>query len=169
MSSVATFLAPVYNVSVLYVNMCALMFGATYVPCALLAIWLFETFSPSITLRLGSLVVCAGMWLRSGILIDNQFSFVLAGMTVVSTQFAVFLSANTLICNRWFPDNERGLATAISSMAVPFGSLVSLALSGLNFIPCAKYAITSGDDAVVVYDADEGYTCLKDGLNAQQL
>jgi len=138
MSSVSNLIADCFKVSEFYVNMCALMFGATYVPCALIAIKAFGSLSPSITFRFGSVVVLAGMWLRTGILIDKQFIYVFAGMTIVSTQFAVFLSANTLICNRWFPDKERGLATAISSMGVPFGSLVSIGVTGFNFAPCAK-------------------------------
>jgi sugar phosphate permease len=58
---------------------------------------------------------------------------VFGGMTFLSTAQPIFLSANTLICNRWFSDKERGLATALSGLSLPFGCLISFIFTGVNF------------------------------------
>lgn len=38
-----------------------------------------------------------------------------------------------LICNKWFPDKERTLATAICGLSIPAGNIFAFTMSGLLF------------------------------------
>ena len=45
----------------------------------------------------------------------------------------LFLSAQNILCNRWFGDNERAFATAVTGLAIPLGSVVAFVQTGLIF------------------------------------
>lgn len=45
----------------------------------------------------------------------------------------VFMSSNTLICNKWFPTNELAIANAISGLILPFGSIIAFVMAGVNY------------------------------------
>jgi hypothetical protein len=45
----------------------------------------------------------------------------------------ILLSAQNIICNRWFGDNERGLATALGGLSIPVGSVAAFIQTGIVF------------------------------------
>jgi len=51
----------------------------------------------------------------------------------MSFAYPIFNSAINLICNRWFPDKERTLVTAICGLAIPSGNIFAFVMSGLIF------------------------------------
>ena len=50
-----------------------------------------------------------------------------------------------LICNKWFPDKERTLATAICGLSIPAGNIFAFTMTGLLF---AGLSDTSSPDLI---------------------
>lgn len=115
-----------YGVPLLAVSFCTLVFGITSVPMFFISMKLLTSYSLTNVLRLGCFFLVFGAWLRSVSLIDNdQFWPIIAGTTIISFSGPIFLSAQNMICNRWFPDNERAMATALTGLAIPVGSVLA--------------------------------------------
>lgn len=51
----------------------------------------------------------------------------------MSIGYPMLSAAIALICNKWFPDNERTLVTAICGLAIPSGNIFAFTMSGLIF------------------------------------
>jgi sugar phosphate permease len=45
----------------------------------------------------------------------------------------ILLSSQNIICNRWFGDNERGFATALTGLSIPIGSVAAFIQTGIVF------------------------------------
>ncbi len=115
-----------YGVTLLAVSFCTLVFGLTSVPMFFISMKLLTAYSLANVLRLGCFFLVFGAWLRSVSLIDNdQFWPILTGTIIISLANPIFLCAQNVICNRWFADNERAMATAITSLAIPVGSIIA--------------------------------------------
>jgi hypothetical protein len=46
---------------------------------------------------------------------------------IASLSGPVFNSGQNIICNKWFGDKERGIATALINISIPLGSIVGFA------------------------------------------
>jgi len=51
----------------------------------------------------------------------------------MSIAYPLYNAAISLLCNKWFPDNERTLVTAICGLAMPAGNIFAFTMSGLLF------------------------------------
>jgi hypothetical protein len=51
----------------------------------------------------------------------------------MSLSYPIFNAAISLICNKWFPDKERTLVTAICGLSIPSGNIFAFTMSGLIF------------------------------------
>ena len=108
------------------VSFCTLVFGITSVPMFFISMKLLTAYSMATVLRLGCFFLVFGAWLRSVSLIDNdQFWPIIAGTSIISFSGPIFLCAQNMICNRWFPDDERAMATALTGLAIPVGSVLA--------------------------------------------
>lgn len=106
----------------------------TAVPMFFTSMKMFTVFSSAWTLRLGCIVLLTGCWFRQLSTYDgNKFWPIVAGSFVISLANPIFLCAQNLICNKWFGDKERGLATALSGLSIPLGSVVGFIQTGLVF------------------------------------
>lgn len=66
------------------------------------------------------------------------------GQVVISLSQPIFVCAITLISNKWFPDNERDLISAIFALSVPAGNLLAFLQTGVSF-----RGITDGETAKI--------------------
>lgn len=64
---------------------------------------------------------------------DGTFWPILMGQSIMSLGYPIFNAAISLICNKWFPDKERTLVTAICGLAIPSGNIFAFTMSGLIF------------------------------------
>lgn len=75
-----------------------------------------------------------GGWVRQLTTFNgDKFWPILAGSSIVSLSGPIFLSAQNILCNRWFGDDERGIATAITGLAIPLGSIMAFLQTGIVF------------------------------------
>lgn len=51
----------------------------------------------------------------------------------MSLAYPLFNGAMNLIPNRWFPDSERTLITAVCGLSIPMGNIFAFTMSGLIF------------------------------------
>jgi NADH:ubiquinone oxidoreductase subunit 2 (subunit N) len=63
-SPVSNELAKAYNVPQIEVNMCGIIFTATFVPLTFVTMWLYKHWKNQNVLKLGMLLLTAGAWFR---------------------------------------------------------------------------------------------------------
>ena len=61
----------------------------------------------------------------------------------ISLAAPVFMSSNTLVCNKWFPTNELASANAISGLILPFGSIIAFVMAGYNYVGLSEASLSS--------------------------
>ena len=71
------------------------------------AIKMFKDYRPSIVFRIASVNLIFGGWIRVFSQRSNNFLWILGGFGVMSLSYPIFLSAVTLLCNKWMGDKER--------------------------------------------------------------
>lgn len=64
LSPVTGNLAVAYDVSVVEVNMCGIIFTATYVPFTFVSMWLYKVLDTHQVIRIACFTVLIGAWIR---------------------------------------------------------------------------------------------------------
>ena len=83
LSPASTYLASAYQVSVLEVNMCGIIFTATYIPMTFASMWLYNRFCTDTVLRFACILLLAGGWVRM-LSSNGDFLPVLLGQIIIS-------------------------------------------------------------------------------------
>ena len=102
------------------------------------AIKMFKDFRPSLVFRMASTNLILGGWVRVFAQRNNNFTWILVGFGIMSLSYPVFLSAVTLLCNKWMGDKERTFMIQICGLTIPVGTVISFALSGVIFSDSSK-------------------------------
>lgn len=63
-SPASTQLAQAYSVPIVEVNMCAVIFTATFVPMTFVAMWMYKVMKVDTVLRIANLMLLVGSWIR---------------------------------------------------------------------------------------------------------
>jgi hypothetical protein len=87
--------------------MTAIIFHITYIPMTFITIKMFKDMRPSTVFRIACVTLIIGGWIRMMARIDGNFGWILVGFTIMSLPYPIFLSAVTLVCNKWLLDSER--------------------------------------------------------------
>jgi FLVCR family feline leukemia virus subgroup C receptor-related protein len=133
MSPQSTLLKYGYGVGTQEVNMCSTIFSATYIPMTFATMWLYTRIPSSYVIRIGCCFFLSGCWIRGYSDRDGAFWPILLGQFWMSFAYPIFNAAINLICNKWFPDKERTLVTALCGLAIPSGNIFAFTMSGLIF------------------------------------
>ena len=80
----SSYISTAYDVSIVEVNMCCLIFTVTFIPMTFLQWWLSSKIPSHWILRLAALLLLVGSWFRSISLATNTFWPVLIGQTIIS-------------------------------------------------------------------------------------
>ena len=72
-----------------------------------ITIKMFKDMRPSTVFRIACVALIVGGWIRLMARLDGNFSWILVGFTIMSLPYPIFLSAVTLVCNKWLLDSER--------------------------------------------------------------
>lgn len=127
-------LAQAYQVPVVEVNMCGIIFTATFVPFTFVSIWMYKVMTTGLVLRISCVMMFIGGWCRMWADVENhKFWPVLVGQVIVSCAQPIVYNVMTQFCNTWFPDDERSLVTSICGLSIPGGNLMAFLLSGFIF------------------------------------
>ena len=76
-------------------------------------------------------LVFVGNWIRYGGARANRFGVVLFGQILIGFGQPFVLAAPTRLSDLWFTDRGRITATAVASLANPFGGAVSVEIDGI--------------------------------------
>ncbi len=60
----STDIARAYNVSILQVNMCGIIFTATFIPMTFMSMWMYKAMGTHTVLRIASVMMLVGGWGR---------------------------------------------------------------------------------------------------------
>ena len=113
--------------------MLAMVFPLCSPPSDFLAVYLFGKYRTDTVLKIASVISFIGGMIRYLAVSLNEFWPVLVGTLLMASVGSIFLNAQIIIANKWFPDNERAVAMAILNIACPIGSIASFILSGMVY------------------------------------
>jgi len=137
-SAVAKPLAEIFQVNVVWVNMCCSVFLITQIPFTFVGMYCYKNYPAAWTLRAAALFFVAGAWIRCLSDINKSFIPLLVGNAVISPGYVLLSVAITQIANKWFTDRERDMVIAIFGICIPAGNLVCFVWTGLAFLDLPK-------------------------------
>ena len=115
------------------INLCAMLFAICNIPMAFISFYCLQHFTISNVLRVACAMQITGVWMRYQGAVAENFTIVHIGTAFSACAVAFFINSISIIANIWFSDKQRALATAIATIAMPLGSLVTLILTGIQF------------------------------------
>lgn len=133
LAPVAVLIDEAYEVSLFEVDMCSMIFSATYVIFTFVAMPLYNKIGFTATIRIACLLFCSGCWVRSLNMVHGDFWPILLGSIWLSCSYPFFLSAPGLLAQAWFPDHQRAIATTVCGLALPCGNIVAFTMTGCAF------------------------------------
>lgn len=122
-AAVSTTSANYFRVSESAINWLSTGFLFAFVPVTPLVIWTLNKHGPKRSILIASLLVLIGNWIRyAGTRADHgRFGVVMFGQILIGFAQPFVLAAPTRYSNLWFSDQGRVSATALASLANPFG------------------------------------------------
>lgn len=92
-----------------------------------IAILIQKKYGLRISVNMGAILTMIGSWIRLAVGFTNFYMF-LVGSAIAALGQPSLMNNASKVASNWFGDKERGIATAIGSMAVPIGMLFSFVL-----------------------------------------
>lgn len=125
-SPISLLVSETYDVSLLMVELCSLVFMATYVPCVFPSNYLMDHYGLKTGLLTGIALTAVGAVVRIGAF--YSFYFALLGQGIASLAQPLLLNAPPKLSATWFSPTSRPLATTIGvasgSVGIAIGLLV---------------------------------------------
>lgn len=85
LSPASGYLAVAYQVPVIEVNMCGIIFTATFVPMTFASMWMYKNMSTATVLRISCVMQLVGAWIRLFCDVGNGIFWpVLLGQIIIS-------------------------------------------------------------------------------------
>jgi FLVCR family MFS transporter 7 len=145
-SSIVGATCDAFAVSSAYVNGLSLAFLLLFLPGSIMTSYLMERYGLRVTMLAGSLLNCAGAWLRyAGALAAPRspalgFGLLMLGQCVAAVGQPCFTNLPARISADWFPAAQRDVATVVASLSnalgVAAGSVVpTLAVASAGDVP----------------------------------
>ncbi|KAI5362214.1 Putative major facilitator superfamily, MFS transporter superfamily [Septoria linicola] len=115
--------AEYFRVSNSAINWLSTGFLFAFVVAAPATIWVLNHHGPKVSILVASALVLAGNWIRYAGTRANHgyFGVVMFGQILIGLAQPFVLAAPTRYSNMWFSDEGRVAATAVASLANPFG------------------------------------------------
>ncbi|EMC98216.1 hypothetical protein BAUCODRAFT_67456 [Baudoinia panamericana UAMH 10762] len=135
-ASVSGTSASFFGVSESAINWLSTGFLFAFVPMAPIVIWTLNKGGPKRSVLVASVLVFVGNWIRyagtratsSG---HGRFGIVMFGQILIGFAQPFVLAAPTRFSNLWFSDKGRVSATAVASLANPFGAALGQLIAPL--------------------------------------
>nr|POE74758.1 major facilitator superfamily domain-containing protein 7-a [Quercus suber] len=123
-AAVSTTSAEYFEVTESSINWLSTGFLFAFVPVSPLVIWTLNKGGPKISILVASGLVLIGNWVRYAGTVSGRhghFGVVVLGQVIIGFAQPFVLAAPTRYSNIWFSDAGRVSATAVASLANPFG------------------------------------------------
>lgn len=148
-AAVSSTSADFFNVSESTISWLSTAFLFAFAASAPLTIWVLNRYGPKTSILIASSLVLAGNWIRyagtrAG---GSHFGVVMFGQILIGLAQPFVLAAPTRYSNLWFSDTGRVSATAVASLANPFGGALGQLIGPLWATD------TSGVPSMVLYTA----------------
>ena len=126
----ATTCAKAYEVDVEVVNSCVIVYLACSICLNLFSSPVLEKFGLAYTFRGCAAIIILGSWIRYfSISFADNFYYLLVGQTLPAIAQPFLINGVSKVATQWFGDDERGVATAIGSLADQFGNIMGFVLA----------------------------------------
>ncbi|KAI9744779.1 MAG: hypothetical protein M1818_001704 [Claussenomyces sp. TS43310] len=120
-SPVSTTASQYFHVKPSTINWLSTAFLFAFVAISPLTIYTLHRGGPRLAIIIASLLLLVGNWIRYGGTRSNSFGAVMFGQILIGVAQPFVLSAPTKYSELWFSGNGRVAATAVMSLANPFG------------------------------------------------
>ncbi|TNV72744.1 hypothetical protein FGO68_gene148 [Halteria grandinella] len=127
-TTIASLLTKVYGLSEFESNLTNFVYYIMYVPANFLAIAVLNKWGLKPAITIGTLFVLLGGWIRMFLTFTGNFTPYFMGAIVAAIGQPFLMNIPSKIASTWFGDKERAIATAVGSMAVPIGTVISFVL-----------------------------------------
>lgn len=121
--------APVSNTAATYfnttesiINWLSTAFFFAFVAATPFTFWALCTYGPKTSIVISSCLLLTGNWVKYGGARSNTFSVVMLGQLLIGVAQPFVLAAPTSYSDLWFSPAGRTTATAVASLANPFGA-----------------------------------------------
>ena len=142
-----------FSVSGAEIDTLAVCFLIFYIPSSLFGLWIFTRFNLRVGILLGSGFTCIGGWLRYFSCIeDHSYSIVLFGQCLAAFAQPFLTNTPSKVAGRFFPTQERDLATAILVLSNPTGIALGTTLPSL-FVSRNDGNVIEGMDSLLLFQA----------------
>jgi hypothetical protein len=150
-SAIAPIISNLYKCSVVIVEAQTILFIIVYLPTNFIVIHLLNKYGLRITLIIGGIFLSVGAWLRILLIPFDNFGVVFFGTSVSAFSQACFLNSASKIASVWFGDRQRALATALSGLSIPFGSILGFIIPSLMISEADEAVPSEGKTKFVHY------------------
>ena len=148
---IASVLTEVYGVSNLVPTMLVLCYFVAFILLNFPIIYVMEKFGIGCPLIFAGICTLLGAWVRYMVIPTGNLYWVLAGSFIQGIGQPVLQNAPAKLSAAWFGDLERGLATAITSLAIPLGNVLGFILPSAFVSEADKEDIVNGRKHVENY------------------
>lgn len=121
-TAISPLLKNVFNVDALSISLLVLSFTIAFIPFNFPANKLIENYGISWPIRISWISIFLGSFIR--LLSPSSFYFILAGQWIMALGNPFVQTIGAKLASIWFGDNERALATTITSIASVMGVLI---------------------------------------------
>eukprot|EP00118_Oscarella_pearsei_P026715 m.310333 g.310333 ORF g.310333 m.310333 type:complete len:567 (+) comp50976_c0_seq1:35-1735(+) len=125
-----------YSVGEFPINCLSLVFFIISIPFGFFGAWLLDTYGLKLGLWIGAWLNAVGAVVRYLSCFNHSYAIVLVGQMICAIAQPFILFAPTKLASFWFSEDQRALATMLSTMANPLGvgiaNLASPAIVGTN-------------------------------------
>ena len=126
-------IAQAYKVPVSIVNLCAIIFSIFCVPMDLVSSYVYLKFRTDSVLRVATVIALCGVILRLYACVNDEFWPIVLGTAIIASVYAIFIDSYILIANKWFPDEERALASTILATSLTAGCICSSCFTAMIY------------------------------------
>lgn len=116
-----------------------------YVPFNFVSVKVLSSKGLRTSITVGCILTIIGCWVRS-LQIWLDFYAVLVGTIIAAAANPFLLNTVSKVAFNWFGDKERAMATAVGSMSMPLGMLISFILPSMIFDDSDKDNIVAARD-----------------------
>jgi hypothetical protein len=135
--AIAQIIQDIYHVNAIEVTMLVLPFNIAILFLLVPYNILCNKYGMVIPTRLAVIVLIIGGWVR--MLVNHNFLWLLLGQCIIAIGNPISLVGPPKIASLWFGDNQRAIATMLTSLSLPMGAVIGFVL---------PFAFIGDDDGV---------------------
>jgi fucose permease len=125
--TIASIVKVEYELSTFVANLNNLLFLIMYLPGNFISILVLNKYGLRMCLICGASLIMIGSWIRTLVIFAGYKTF-LIGSLIAATGQPFLMNNSSKIASAWFGDKERAIATALGSMSVNVGQIISFLL-----------------------------------------